>query len=300
MVTMDMSLAQLVKAGKVTLDMALERCPDEEDSCALLQRAAADDATTTFAYKVRDKGGKLVEGARGRGRPPSSASCARWATSPIEIEQQPATQLSTEHQDPGLRPQVKLKDVAVFSRQFATMINSGLSLLRSLAILAEQTESKPLAEVVGRCALDVERGASLSAALEAPEGRSTASTSRWCAPVRPAVCSTSPAAARRHDREAGRAAPQGEVGDDLPGRRARAWSSLIVRDAAVRRPDVQGHLRRARRHAAAADADPDQHLRPAHDASGGSSCVAEIGGVVSASGAGSRLRTAGTPGTRSS
>src|SRR5262249_33714374 len=59
----------------------------------------------------------------------------------------------------------KLKDVAVFSRQFATMINSGLSLLRSLNILAEQTESKPLAEVVNQVRLDVERGASLSQAL---------------------------------------------------------------------------------------------------------------------------------------
>ena len=36
--------------------------------------------------------------------------------------------------------------MSVFSRQFATMINSGLSLLRSLNILAEQTESKPLAD----------------------------------------------------------------------------------------------------------------------------------------------------------
>ena len=45
------------------------------------------------------------------------------------------------------------------------MINSGLSMLRSLYILAEQTESKPLAAVVNQVRLDVERGSSLSAAL---------------------------------------------------------------------------------------------------------------------------------------
>ncbi len=45
------------------------------------------------------------------------------------------------------------------------MINSGLSMLRSLYILAEQTESKPLAEIVNQVRLDVERGSSLSAAL---------------------------------------------------------------------------------------------------------------------------------------
>ena len=40
---------------------------------------------------------------------------------------------------PGFGAKVKLKDLAVMSRQFATMINSGLSLLRALNILAEQT-----------------------------------------------------------------------------------------------------------------------------------------------------------------
>ena len=38
------------------------------------------------------------------------------------------------------------------SRQFATMINSGLSLLRALNILAEQTENKELARVLGEVA----------------------------------------------------------------------------------------------------------------------------------------------------
>ena len=45
------------------------------------------------------------------------------------------------------------------------MINSGLSLLRSLYILAEQTENKALAEVVNQVRIDVEKGASLSPAL---------------------------------------------------------------------------------------------------------------------------------------
>ena len=45
------------------------------------------------------------------------------------------------------------------------MINSGLSLLRSLNILAEQTESKPLAEIVNQVRMDVEKGSSLSQAM---------------------------------------------------------------------------------------------------------------------------------------
>ena len=60
---------------------------------------------------------------------------------------------------------MKLKSLAVFSRQFATMINSGLSLIRALAILTEQTEDAQLTRVAGEVRLDVERGSSLSAAL---------------------------------------------------------------------------------------------------------------------------------------
>ena len=44
------------------------------------------------------------------------------------------------------------------SRQFAVMINSGLSLLRALTILSEQTENKELARVLGEVRNDVETG----------------------------------------------------------------------------------------------------------------------------------------------
>jgi type IV pilus assembly protein PilC len=63
------------------------------------------------------------------------------------------------------KKKVKLKDLSVFSRQFATMINSGLPLLKALAILEQQTESKELAKVVGQMRLDVEQGTALSAAM---------------------------------------------------------------------------------------------------------------------------------------
>ena len=50
---------------------------------------------------------------------------------------------------PGFGNKTKLKDLAVFARQFATMTASGMSLLRSLAILEEQTSSPPLKKAVG-------------------------------------------------------------------------------------------------------------------------------------------------------
>src|SRR6476659_7875452 len=46
------------------------------------------------------------------------------------------------------------------------MINSGLPILRALAILADQTNNKELARVLGECRLDIEQGSSLSAAIQ--------------------------------------------------------------------------------------------------------------------------------------
>ena len=66
---------------------------------------------------------------------------------------------------PGFGGKVKLKELAVFSRQFATMINSGLSLLRALTILCEQTDGKELAGVLRVVRSDVETGNSLSSAM---------------------------------------------------------------------------------------------------------------------------------------
>jgi type IV pilus assembly protein PilC len=61
---------------------------------------------------------------------------------------------------------IKAKDLTIFSRQFATMINSGLAMLRALSVLEEQTENKKFAKVLGMVRADVEAGTSLSDSLE--------------------------------------------------------------------------------------------------------------------------------------
>ncbi len=60
---------------------------------------------------------------------------------------------------------IGLKDLAVFSRQFSTMVNAGLSLVRTLAILEDQTTQKQLKEVIAAVRTDIEGGATLSSAL---------------------------------------------------------------------------------------------------------------------------------------
>jgi type IV pilus assembly protein PilC len=60
---------------------------------------------------------------------------------------------------------VKAGELAVFSRQLSTMINSGMSILRSLYVLEEQTDSKFLKETIVAVRKDVEAGLSLSDAM---------------------------------------------------------------------------------------------------------------------------------------
>src|SRR5262249_16719647 len=73
--------------------------------------------------------------------------------------------LHRDIQIPGLGGRVTLKDLAIFSRQFATMTQSGLSLLRSLAILEEQTSKPKLQKAVRDVRHDIESGLSLSGSM---------------------------------------------------------------------------------------------------------------------------------------
>jgi type IV pilus assembly protein PilC len=120
---------------------------------------------TKFEYAVRDKSGKLVKGtldAENQGQVVAKLRTMGFA--PVSISETNSG-MKKEINIPGFSNRVKLKDLAIMSRQFATMISSGLSLLRALTILAEQTENKELGRVLGLVRSDVEAGQSLSSAL---------------------------------------------------------------------------------------------------------------------------------------
>lgn len=122
-------------------------------------------ATKTFEYQVRDRGGKVVTGKLDA---PNQAALVvklkEMGYAPLSVSEKKTGGLNADLNLPGSN-RVKLKDLAIMSRQFATMINSGLSLLRALSILAEQTESKGLKTTLATVRNDVETGQSLSNAL---------------------------------------------------------------------------------------------------------------------------------------
>ncbi len=116
-----------------------------------------------FNYSVRDKAGKIVKGSlEGDSREDVSAKLRQMGYIILELDQQ--SQLASMGQI-RIGTGVKVKDVAIFARQFATMINAGLSLTKCLSILASQTESEGLKIVIQQVAKDVEAGQSLSDAL---------------------------------------------------------------------------------------------------------------------------------------
>ncbi|RWZ64295.1 type II secretion system F family protein [Labedella populi] len=122
---------------------------------------------TGYAYKGRDASGKIVKGRVDATSEAQVASRLRvMGLSPVSIEQaSDGTGLNREISIPGLSKGVTLKDLAIMSRQMSTMSGAGLSLLRTLTILAEQTESAGLAKILARVRDDVEAGTSLSDAM---------------------------------------------------------------------------------------------------------------------------------------
>ncbi|MBK6421958.1 MAG: type II secretion system F family protein [Gemmatimonadetes bacterium] len=78
----------------------------------------------------------------------------------VNVREQPK-QLSLSFGKKGIRT----RDIVIFTRQFATMINSGLPLVQSLDILARQTENPSLAEVTKQVVFDVESGHTLADAF---------------------------------------------------------------------------------------------------------------------------------------
>jgi type IV pilus assembly protein PilC len=145
---------------------------------------------TSYAYKVRDREGKMAAGAMEAESEQAVVTRLRqMGYAPISIEEEKGAGLKTEIRLPGVSG-VKLKDLAVFSRQFATMINSGLSLLRALTILGEQISNRRLGDVIVQVRAEVEKGTSLSAAWPATPRSSTACTCPWSGPVRSAASST--------------------------------------------------------------------------------------------------------------
>ena len=121
-------------------------------------------AVKTYEYSVRDRKGNLVKGTLDAQNETALVQKLKgMGYAPVSVRETGGG-MQRELSLPGSN-RVSLKDLAIMSRQFATMVNSGLSLLRSLSILADQTENKALAKVLDEVRSNLEGGAALSVSL---------------------------------------------------------------------------------------------------------------------------------------
>jgi type IV pilus assembly protein PilC len=117
----------------------------------------------TFTYRAATRQGDILQDQmEGSDTMAVASELRQQGLLVIDIKEQSVAQKDI------LEPfkKVKLGDLVVFTRQFATMINAGLPIVRALYILSEQTENPKLKDVVVLVRKDVEAGLSLSEALD--------------------------------------------------------------------------------------------------------------------------------------
>ncbi|MFN3477534.1 MAG: type II secretion system F family protein, partial [Candidatus Methylomirabilales bacterium] len=115
-----------------------------------------------FVYSGRSRTGQLVTGEM-------EASSREAVVAQLRRQQIMATKVQPKAkaiQLPAFGGKVKDKDLAVFTRQFATMIDAGLPLVQCLEILASQQENKIFKKTLQEIRQDVEGGSTFAAALK--------------------------------------------------------------------------------------------------------------------------------------
>lgn len=116
-----------------------------------------------FAYKARNLSGRLITGKiEGENQ---GAAVARLREKNIFVVS--IKPLRSTGFDSGrfLGLKIKIRDMAIFCRQFSTMSEAGIPLLQCLSILVQQTENKNLRKIVQEVIVDIEKGKSMTEAF---------------------------------------------------------------------------------------------------------------------------------------
>ena len=120
-----------------------------------------------FVYRAVDpRAGSVVKGTiEAASESAVTGKLKAQGLTPLEVTLKSNTGLNRDIKLPGATKTVSARTLAVFSRQMAGLINAGLPLMRTLAILIEQTDDKKLQPALVQVQADVESGSSFSAAL---------------------------------------------------------------------------------------------------------------------------------------
>ncbi len=118
-----------------------------------------------FSWSGHSRAGKTVKGVmEATSEGAVSAMLRRQGIMPGRIKQRGGG-LSLDIKIPGMEQKVTTKDLVVFTRQFATMIDAGLPLVQCLDILSNQQENKTFKTALLQIKEDVESGSTFADAL---------------------------------------------------------------------------------------------------------------------------------------
>mgnify|MGYP001160627554 CR=1 FL=1 len=118
-----------------------------------------------FNWEARSRTGSVQKGVMEAASAAAvEAQLKKYGFGSISIKEE-GKGLSMEIKLPGFAPKVETKDLVVFTRQFATMIDSGLPLVQCLDILSSQQENKTFKDVLIRVKESVEGGSTFADAL---------------------------------------------------------------------------------------------------------------------------------------
>ena len=115
-----------------------------------------------FVYTGRTRGGQTISGEM-------EAATREAVIAKLRTQQIAATNVRTKPKDitiPGFGGGVEEKEIVIFTRQFATMIDAGLPLVQCLEILASQQENKVFKKALVEIRQSVEGGMTFAAALK--------------------------------------------------------------------------------------------------------------------------------------
>jgi type IV pilus assembly protein PilC len=117
----------------------------------------------TFTYKARNRQGEILQDQlEATDTMAVAATLRQQGLLVIDVKEKGVAQKDIF--EPFKK--VRLGDLVVFTRQFSTMINAGLPIVRALYVLSEQTGNPKLNEVIVAVRKDVEAGLALSEALD--------------------------------------------------------------------------------------------------------------------------------------
>jgi len=121
----------------------------------------------TFEYKAINKQGNISKGTvEADGKQAATEKLIKQGYRPLLVKQKKAGFDPNDIKIPGMSGgKVKTKEMVIFTRQLATMINAGVPLVRSMATLQKQTDSKFFQNILIDISKDVEGGLSFGDAL---------------------------------------------------------------------------------------------------------------------------------------